>query len=386
MKRNIKSLVVLFLFLAYIYIYVFYVLTKYLKYSESITASVMMIIAYISYLFFGFVKDKKTFSKKSVTQIVLTQIILYFLVIYGIGLVVGFLKNSYSLKFLSIIDNMFAPIVTIIAIETTRYIFVTANKDRKTLIALLTILFVGLDIAMSYKAYNLESTSELFRLVTIIIIPSLIKHSVLSYLSYNVGIKPTILYRVIIDGYIYLVPLSPDLGDYLLSMFGIALPFLIYLYSSRFLHEYNNKVEHDFAIKTTFRPLDLVFILIFVGLAGLISGYFPIFMIGVGSASMEPTINVGDAVVVRKIDNEKQLKKDDIIVYNGSDKTIVHRMVEIEEKNGKTIYHTKGDNNNTKDILELELKDIDGVVMFKIPYIAYPSVYISNYFSKEKAK
>ena len=383
MKRFAKNMTIISLLIAYILIYVFYVLVHVLKYSESITAASLIAIAYISYVFYGFIKDKRTYTKKSIIQIILTQIFLYFVVIYGVGFIVGFLKNSYSLALHSIIDNIFAPICIIVSLETIRYIFVNANKDKKLYIVLLTIVLIGLDFAMNVKAYNLSTVSDVFRLVTIVVIPSIIKHSLLSYLSYHVGLKPCLIYRIIIDGYIYLVPVSPDLGDYLSSMFGIALPFLIYLYSSRFINEYNKGVEHEFAVKTTFRVGDLLFIVVFAMLAALISGYFPIFMLGVGSASMEPTIMVGDAVVAKTVKSEKELKKDDILVYNGSDKTIVHRLVSIEEKDGKTIFHTKGDNNNGVDVVDLELKDIKGKVLFKIPYIAYPSVYISNYFSKE---
>lgn len=95
-KKNICLILSLF---AYIFIYLFFLLDKVLKYSEVITASYLLFILFISLIFFGYQKDKKNFLKKKIFLIVLISLILYFLIIYGLGFIVGFLKNSYSLEF-----------------------------------------------------------------------------------------------------------------------------------------------------------------------------------------------------------------------------------------------------------------------------------------------
>ena len=73
----------------------------------------------------------------------------------------------------------------------------------------------------------------------------------------------------------------------------------------------------------------------------------------------------------------KHIEVDDIIAFKSGDRVIVHRVVDID----KGVYITKGDNNNDSDDLYLTLDDIDGVVEFRIPYIAYPSVMISKYLN-----
>ena len=384
MKRVLKNLFLISLIVAYILLYVFYVSKDLLKYSESITASFFVLMVFVGYIFYGYFKDKRSYSKKSVMQIIVTQLAIYFVVIYGVGLIVGFLKNSYSLAWDSVIDNLFAPIVLIIAMELLRYIFINGNKDKRFFIVLLTLSFIVIDFLMSNNKFIFDKPDLAFKLVTTSLLPIIMKHSLLSYLTFKVGFKPSLFYRIIVDGYSYVVPISPDLGDYLSSMAGIALPFIIYLYSSRFLNEYDNGVEREFAVSTTFRFTDLIFIVFFCVLAALISGYFPLFVLGVGSASMEPAINVGDAIVAKKVNSIDDLKKDDIVVYNNEKKAIVHRIVEFEKKDGTTIIHTKGDNNNSTDSIELEIDDIRGKVLFRIPYIAYPSVFISEYFEKGK--
>lgn len=376
MKKMAKNFTIILLLGTYIYLYVFYILGKYLKYSESITAGAMIIIAFIAYLFYGYAKDKKTYAKKSIFQIIITQIIIYFLIIYGLGLVVGFLKNSYSLKLYSIFNNIFAPISLIVAMEILRYIFIVPNKNNKFAIFLLTMVFVVMECSMNFKAYSFSEFGTIFKFITLVLLPVLLKHSVLSYLTYNVGYKPSLLYRIIMDSYIFVIPILPDLGDYLTSIFRIGMPFLVYIYSSRFINEFNEGVEREF-VSTTFKPFDFVVILIFLILAAMISGYFPVFILGVGSASMKPGINVGDAVIGVRV-KESELKLDDVIVYKGDNNLIIHRLVDIEKKGKKNYYHTKGDSNNTEDDVDIRYEDIKGKVIFRIPYIAYPSIYFKE--------
>ena len=376
MKRSFKNIIIYLLLGTYIYLYVFYILSKFLKYSEPISAASMIIIAFIAYLFYGYAKDKKTYAKKSFFQIILTQIVIFFLVTYGLGLIVGFLENSYSLKIFSIVDNVFAPFILIISMELLRYIFIVPNKNNKFGIAILTIMFIVVESLMSFKVFPLDEVGGIFRFITLIVLPVSIKHGMLSFVTYYVGYKPSILYRIIMDGYVYIVPISPDLGEYLSSIFGIGMPFLVYIYCSRFIHEYNEGVEREF-ISTTFKPFDFAVIIFFLLLVAMISGYFPVFMLGVGSASMAPNINVGDAVVGIKV-KQKDLKKDEVIVYKGEKNYIIHRLISIEKKGNKYYYHTKGDNNNTEDGVDISYDSVKGKVMFRIPYIAYPSIYFKE--------
>ena len=142
------------------------------------------------------------------------------------------------------------------------------------------------------------------------------------------------------------------------------------------MHEFNEGIEREFT-STTFKPFDFVVILFFLFLAALISGYFPVFMLGVGSPSMKPNINMGDAVIGIKV-KEKDLKLDDVIIYQGSDRLVIHRLVGIEKRNNKLYYHTKGDSNNTEDSIDISYSNIKGKVVFRIPYIAYPAIYFTE--------
>lgn len=80
--------------------------------------------------------------------------------------------------------------------------------------------------------------------------------------------------------------------------------------------------------------------------------------------SMKPTLNVGDLIITKKV-NEKYLKKDDIITFSKNFEIITHRIV---IKNNEE-YITKGDNNISEDLFVLKSDEILGRKVFKIPYL-----------------
>ena len=58
-KKNIKSGLLLSVLLVYVFIYRFIILKSYLKYSESLTAALIILLTGIAILILGFQKDKE---------------------------------------------------------------------------------------------------------------------------------------------------------------------------------------------------------------------------------------------------------------------------------------------------------------------------------------
>lgn len=86
--------------------------------------------------------------------------------------------------------------------------------------------------------------------------------------------------------------------------------------------------------------------------------------------SMTPSINVGDVTIAKKV-QENKLQVDDVITFQQGDKVITHRITNIEEKNGRNIYTTKGDNNNLEDNEKIEYTQIEGKNILTIPKLGY---------------
>lgn len=84
------------------------------------------------------------------------------------------------------------------------------------------------------------------------------------------------------------------------------------------------------------------------------------------SGSMEPTINVGDAVITKEI-SEPQIG--DVIAFEVSNSTTVHRIVKTYTEENNKLYQTKGDNNNAEDKGLLNKEQIKGKVVLKLPKV-----------------
>lgn len=83
------------------------------------------------------------------------------------------------------------------------------------------------------------------------------------------------------------------------------------------------------------------------------------------SGSMEPNLQIGDMVIVKKV-KQNELNKGDIISFRQGQSIITHRIVEIIENDGQIVYKTKGDNNNAEDSGNVLYEMIEGKVVKQI--------------------
>lgn len=381
-KRTFKNISLLIVFIVYIVLYKLFLFQNFMKYSEIINVSFLLIYVSSTIALLGIRKYKSSYNSKNIFRVTVFYIIMFFIIMYGLGFFVGFLKNAYSLSFLTMMDNIFCPIMVIILIETFRYVVIWANKDKKIWTVLFTILITVFEIAISIRTLQVQELRLLFGQFATIILPVTIKNAVLSYLCYHIGYRVPLFYRLLVDIYVFLVPIIPDVGDYIHSLILVSLPSLIYIAAFSIIDE-NNQEEQFIFSKETFSFWDIPIGLFVAVIAALVSGFFPLYMIGVGSDSMSPSINKGDAIILKKVHDEK-LKKGDVIAYQKDKKIIVHRIVTVtEEENGIT-YVTKGDANNSKDPAIVKQKQVKGIVKIRIPYVAYPSIWLFEYFNERR--
>jgi len=100
------------------------------------------------------------------------------------------------------------------------------------------------------------------------------------------------------------------------------------------------------------------------------------------SGSMEPTIKIRDAIIIKRYDDQ-ELKVGDIITYRSEDPyfygiMITHRIIDVTYDNGEKVYVTKGDHNNTRDRLPVKSNQIYGKVIMMIPKIGYIQTFLAT--------
>lgn len=99
--------------------------------------------------------------------------------------------------------------------------------------------------------------------------------------------------------------------------------------------------------------------------------------------SMVPTIKIDDAIVVKRVDNDKY-KVGDIISFASKDSNyeglvVTHRIVEKHTLDDNTsVYTTKGDNNKIIDPVSVKTDAIYGKVLFKVPKVGKIQEFFSH--------
>ena len=119
----------------------------------------------------------------------------------------------------------------------------------------------------------------------------------------------------------------------------------------------------------------------FVVLAGLLVAFFivpflPIQnnykVVVVRSGSMEPAIKTGSIVTYRPA---RTYHKDEVIAFEnpsaGDGILTIHRIVEVQEQEGKPVYITRGDANQVNDVQPTPTESIKGKMLFTVPYVGY---------------
>jgi signal peptidase len=91
---------------------------------------------------------------------------------------------------------------------------------------------------------------------------------------------------------------------------------------------------------------------------------------------MEPSIKTGSVVFIKYLPAERIAVGDIINFQNG--KSITHRVVEVKKEGNEYIFITKGDTNNSSDINPVGASQVQGKVIFSIPYLGYLSFFMQT--------
>lgn len=123
--------------------------------------------------------------------------------------------------------------------------------------------------------------------------------------------------------------------------------------------------------------------LVIMVLSSKASGGEPIFfqhqLKAVLSGSMEPTFKTGSIILIKNVKETASLKKSDVITFRSQDKLITHRIVDTKKSHGKTLYITKGDNNDGPDPDYVLPENVVGrYTNITIPYTGYLMNYANS--------
>lgn len=345
----------------------------FLQYFDAIYFCLIFIYFYFKY---GIARDKNYYTKISVRYVIIF-LLLYVLIIYGLGLFMGFTKTIYDNSLVGILKNALPITILVIFRELTRFIVAYNSKKNMKPIILLTIIYILFDFFNGFVSSSFNSFYNIFQFVCLIILPSISKHMLLSYLTYKINYFPSLIYSLPMEVLIYVLPFFPNLGDYLTAVTLLFLPFCIYLFIKKLLSYDEKEVLkiHGLFIKI-FMIITITFLIIIII---LVSGIFKYKMIAIASDSMNPVYYRGDAIIYEKVSID-ELQKNDILVFEYNNSVVTHRIINIIEEDGQKYFQTKGDNNEQADMNLVSIEDVLGKVKYIVKYIGFPTVWFNEKF------
>ena len=351
------------------------------KYTNNLYFFLICLIPFlILYLNLGYEKKKRRFTYETMFY-VFTYSALFLIITYVIGLFVGFSQNVYVLNISNLIHNIIPYLFIIFFGELLRYQVVRKGDGSLLSYFLIIFLLIMVDITYFMNTYDITTYDGIIKYICSIVFPSAFKNILLVYLARNGGPQPCILYRIIMDLKLFIVPIFPDFGLYIDSVVNTCVPVLIFgcVYGS--LKQFKNKEITEQKIKTTklYKYFFIVVLfLIVIGINILTSCKFRYAMIAIGSDSMNPAIYKGDAVIYESRIDIDDYNVGDVLVFKKDSKVVVHRIIEIKNIDGEKIFYTKGDNNNGPDGYPITEKDVLGLCKKRVRFVGIISVYLSE--------
>ena len=90
----------------------------------------------------------------------------------------------------------------------------------------------------------------------------------------------------------------------------------------------------------------------------------------VRSESMKPTLNMGDVVIIGPV--KDPIRPGTIISYERNEELVIHRVISVEGR----YLETKGDAVEDPDPWQVSTIDVQGVFLFKVPYMGFLSSFV----------
>ncbi|MTV50003.1 signal peptidase I [Heliobacillus mobilis] len=294
------------------------------------------------------------------------------------GIFEGFGKSPYSFSFFGIVTNLIYVSASLLGNEFARSFLVNhlAKKHATITIVCVGLLFTLLNLQLA-QCTDLNKIIEFTRFFGTVFFPSLLENVLATYLAYAGGFLPALIYRGLLQAFQWFCPILPDLDWPSKTLLGSFIPLFslffiskIYMMESRQIRRSSLEKENPLGwIGTSVVSVLMVWFSV---------GLMPIFPSVILSGSMEPWIKKGDIVMVEKM-NGAEAKLGDPIQYRYENIFINHRVIEIQEKDGKKLYRTKGDANKSADPDLVSPEQIKGKIVMVIPKLGWTTIVMKTF-------
>ncbi len=363
----------------------FNITSSYLPNYKGINIRLLISMGWLILLAFYYFKIQKLMMKeKSIVRQQMTTLAFLFGVVFITiqlisGMLLGFGKNPASITISGILYNSFCVGTVLVGREVIRTYTLCSYKRKKMIKVLIFIimLFTLTDLNIN-RILTVKSSKDVVIVLAQYILPILCKNIFATFLVLYGGAKASIIYLGMLLAFEWLSPILPLLPWLGVALIGVVIPLL----GTSVVVEKHHKLTKFIKGIETKKESILSYVvpsIIIVATIWFMVGVFPYYPSAIVTGSMKPMIQPGDVVIIDKIESleaMKELEVGDIIQFERNDLMINHRIIEIIERDGQTLYQTKGDNNNVADTPLVEMKDIRGRIIHVVPKVGWPSVWL----------
>lgn len=292
------------------------------------------------------------------------------------GFIDGFGKSPYAFTPIAMLTNLFVVSASIIGMEAARAFLLNSLSTRRSQITLvlISIAFLIMNLSLN-KLSTLNSMQQVVTYAGTTILPGISESLFISYLAYLGGPLPAIIYQGIVQGFYWFSPLLPNTGWILKTLLGCVIPVgCLFLVQYLYQHESRElkRVPAEKGRPGEWLTVSVISILIIWFTAGV----FPVYPSVIATGSMEPLIEPGDVIILKKVGPEG-VKLGEVIHFRQENIYITHRVIDVIDPAAK-LYQTKGDNNDSVDLDLVSQGQIKGKLICVIPKIGWPTLMLRS--------
>jgi len=323
-------------------------------------------------------------AKKQSFTILLTGTVVYVTLLLFAALLTSFGRNPMSAGPTVFLTNLWQFVPFVIIGELLRFqLMKNAPRNHKALMAAAVTLVFSFAMLENPGGMAGADAAKWIDFVMTSVLPSLVVNFFLTYICQSGSLAGIMCFRAAYSLIPVFSPYLPDITKILFAILTYVAVIVMFFLYDRYVLGQGQKTEfkpkHKWAAYVAPAAILIVCIVLF-------SGILPSKPVAVASESMKGEFNIGDLVVVKKLnaDEAKEtLKVGDIIQFHSGNIDVIHRIVEVTvDYRGQTQYITKGDNNEKPDSSPVNPEQIIGVARYKIPLLGYPAVLLLRLTSK----
>jgi signal peptidase len=303
-------------------------------------------------------------------------------VLYVIGgLFSSFGKSPYSFTPTGIVTNVVLVGSMLVGMELSRSWLINRLGRKRTVLAIAfaAVLYTLLSIPLA-RITGLKAEIASVTYINSTILPLLAENLLASFLALLGGPVAAIAYRGTLQAFWWFCPILPNLPWAFKGLIGVAVP-IVGLVVANTLRI--SRPGHRRARRASEGSLAgwIVTTIVAVGIIWFAVGLFPVQPVVVISGSMRPALDVGDVVIVVKVPVDS-IEPGDIIQFREAEGiATVHRVVEVQEVEGNTVFVTKGDDNSAPDPEPVLAANVVGKVIFSVPKVGWAAIAIKQFFT-----